>query len=100
MSLQKLPRGPRYPACTGAGHDREHGRMKPSSSPLWGPRYLRHFQWRRTLKFATLTWGTRGDVQPFVALGAELSRRGHRAVIAAKAPFRSLVEDHGIEFFE
>jgi sterol 3beta-glucosyltransferase len=30
-----------------------------------------------------LTWGTRGDVQPYLALGLELRQRGHRVVLAA-----------------
>ncbi|MCC6557592.1 MAG: glycosyltransferase family 1 protein, partial [Polyangiaceae bacterium] len=67
---------------------------------LWPRRFRRNFQWKPSLRFAALTWGTRGDVQPFVALGAELVRRGHSMVLAARAPYRSFVEDHGLEFFE
>lgn len=67
---------------------------------LWPPAFLRCFRFRPRMRMAVLTWGTRGDVQPFVALGAELLRRGHEVVLAARAPFRSLVEAHGIEFFE
>jgi UDP:flavonoid glycosyltransferase YjiC (YdhE family) len=39
-------------------------------------------------------------VQPFVALGAELARRGHRVTVAARAPFRAFVEQHGLDFHE
>ncbi len=67
---------------------------------LWPREYLRHFQRKPAFRFAALTWGSRGDVQPFVALGAELVRRGHRVVLAARAPFRSFVEEHGLDFFE
>jgi UDP:flavonoid glycosyltransferase YjiC (YdhE family) len=74
--------------------------MKNSREGLWPREYLRHFQWKPSLRFAALTWGTRGDVQPFVALGAELVRRGHRVLLAARAPFRSFVESHGLDFFE
>jgi sterol 3beta-glucosyltransferase len=73
----------------------------PRSAPsLWPSAYLRNFRWKPSLRIAALTWGTRGDVQPFVALGAELVRRGHRVVLAARAPFRSFVEEHGLEFHE
>ena len=34
------------------------------------------------MKFALMTHGTRGDVQPLVALGAELTRRGHEVAMA------------------
>jgi len=71
-----------------------------SERPFWPGAHMRPFQRKPSLRFAALTWGSRGDVQPFVALGAELVRRGHSAVIAARAPFRSLVEEHGLGFFE
>jgi sterol 3beta-glucosyltransferase len=34
------------------------------------------------MHITVLTWGTRGDVQPYLALGLELERRGHRVVLA------------------
>jgi sterol 3beta-glucosyltransferase len=73
---------------------------KTSKWTLWPREYLRHFQRKPSFRFVALTWGSRGDVQPFVALGAELVRRGHRVVLAARAPFRSFVEEHGLGFFE
>lgn len=42
--------------------------------------------------------GSRGDVQPLVALGVRLLERGHRVSIAAAPNFRSWVEGHGLEF--
>jgi sterol 3beta-glucosyltransferase len=65
----------------------------------WPSEHLRTLRRKKVFRFAALVWGSRGDVQPFVALGAELVRRGHRVVIAARAPFRALAEAHGIEFF-
>lgn len=44
--------------------------------------------------------GSRGDVQPFVALGLELQKFGHRVRIATHSPFRSFVEGPGLEFFD
>lgn len=42
------------------------------------------------------TVGTRGDVQPYVALGKELKRRGHDLTIATNTDHRALVEAHGL----
>jgi len=44
--------------------------------------------------------GSRGDVQPFVALGQVLKANyGNRVRIATHPTFRKFVEDHGLEFF-
>lgn len=44
--------------------------------------------------------GSRGDVQPFIALGKVLKRRyKHRVRIATHPTFKSFVEEHGLEFF-
>ncbi|OAA73552.1 UDP-glucuronosyl/UDP-glucosyltransferase [Cordyceps fumosorosea ARSEF 2679] len=44
--------------------------------------------------------GSRGDVQPFVALGKTLrDSYGHRVRIATHATFQKFVEDSGLEFF-
>jgi len=43
-----------------------------------------------------LAIGSRGDVQPYVALGQGLRRAGHRVVLATSPRFRTMVEDHGI----
>jgi UDP:flavonoid glycosyltransferase YjiC (YdhE family) len=72
---------------------------KSPRTPPWPADYLRRFRPGSSLRFAALTWGTRGDVQPFVALGSELVKRGHRVTIAAREPFRSLIEAHGLGFF-
>lgn len=44
------------------------------------------------------TFGTLGDLHPYVALARELSARGHRPLIATHAFYRARVEDAGIEF--
>ncbi|CCF42548.1 UDP-glucose,sterol transferase, partial [Colletotrichum higginsianum] len=43
--------------------------------------------------------GSRGDVQPFVALGAELKRRGHRVRLATHDVFDKFVRDAGLEHY-
>ncbi len=44
------------------------------------------------------TTGSRGDVQPFVALGLGLAQAGHRVRLATHANFESLVRGHGLDF--
>ncbi|OHF01558.1 hypothetical protein CORC01_03048 [Colletotrichum orchidophilum] len=43
--------------------------------------------------------GSRGDVQPFVALGAELKQRGHRVRLATHDLFEKFVRDAGLEHY-
>jgi UDP:flavonoid glycosyltransferase YjiC (YdhE family) len=43
--------------------------------------------------------GTRGDVQPFLAVARELRRYGHRVRLATHDVYRKFVEDNGIEFY-
>jgi sterol 3beta-glucosyltransferase len=42
--------------------------------------------------------GSRGDVQPYLALGVGLARRGHRVTLATHEVFRSSVQASGISF--
>lgn len=45
--------------------------------------------------------GSRGDVQPFIALGLELKNKfGHRIRIATHGVFKTFVEEHDLEFFD
>lgn len=43
--------------------------------------------------------GSRGDVQPFVALGTELQRIGHRVRIATHNVFQQFVSQAGLDFY-
>lgn len=43
--------------------------------------------------------GSRGDVQPFIALGKELQRDGHRVRLATHNTFEKFVIDSGLEFY-
>ncbi|KAH0846692.1 hypothetical protein AYO21_08090 [Fonsecaea monophora] len=45
--------------------------------------------------------GSRGDVQPFVALGLVLKKQyGHRVRLATHGTFKKFVEENGLEFFD
>lgn len=49
------------------------------------------------MRIALQTFGTRGDVQPFIALALELKARGHDVVLSVPKDFTGWVEDFGIE---
>ncbi|KAG8868418.1 hypothetical protein FRC20_003433 [Serendipita sp. 405] len=51
------------------------------------------------LSIVIMIVGSRGDVQPFLALGQELLRQGHRVRIATHGTFREFVKDSGLEFY-
>jgi sterol 3beta-glucosyltransferase len=51
-----------------------------------------------TMHIAIATVGTRGDAQPYVALGTELIRRGHRVTLVTHEDHRELAESNGLGF--
>jgi sterol 3beta-glucosyltransferase len=46
-----------------------------------------------------LAFGSRGDVQPYVALGLGLERAGHQVRLVAFSQFKAFVESRGLDFF-
>ncbi|CAF3767725.1 unnamed protein product [Adineta steineri] len=51
------------------------------------------------LAIVILIVGTRGDVQPFIALGQALKAVGHRVRLATHETFRSFVRKNDLEFY-
>ena len=51
------------------------------------------------LAIVMLIVGTRGDVQPFIALAKALVACGHRVRLATHNTFRKFVKENGIEFY-
>ncbi|KAG6750214.1 hypothetical protein POTOM_047307 [Populus tomentosa] len=51
------------------------------------------------LQIVILIVGTRGDVQPFIAIGKRLQDYGHRVRLATHSNFREFVLTAGLEFF-
>lgn len=51
------------------------------------------------LQIVMLIVGTRGDVQPFVAIGKHLQADGHRVRLATHSNFEDFVLTSGLEFF-
>ncbi|KAI9486331.1 MAG: UDP-Glycosyltransferase/glycogen phosphorylase [Benjaminiella poitrasii] len=52
----------------------------------------------KSLHFTCITIGTRGDVQPYIALCKGLMKEGHQCRIATHDEFKDWIEEHGIEF--
>jgi UDP:flavonoid glycosyltransferase YjiC (YdhE family) len=50
------------------------------------------------MRVAIQTLGTRGDVQPYLALALGLAGRRHEVQIAAPVQFEAMVREHGITF--
>ena len=50
------------------------------------------------MNITILTYGSHGDVQPFLPLSLGLMARGHAVKLAAPSRFKNLVEGYGIQF--
>ncbi|KAJ6546815.1 glycosyltransferase family 1 protein [Mycena capillaripes] len=59
-------------------------------------------EWKKypSLNIVIMIVGSRGDVQPYVALGKLLLADGHRVRIASHETFRTFVNEAGLEFFD
>ncbi|QQK41006.1 UDP-glucose:sterol glycosyltransferase [Penicillium digitatum] len=56
------------------------------------------FKPREPLRITCLTIGSRGDVQPYIALCKGLLAEGHKPKIATHAEFEPWIRKHGIDF--
>ncbi|GAA5860234.1 hypothetical protein JCM3774_000351 [Rhodotorula dairenensis] len=56
------------------------------------------FRPEKPLRFTCLTIGSRGDVQPYIALCKGLMAQGHHCRIASHGEYQKWVEGHGIDF--
>jgi UDP:flavonoid glycosyltransferase YjiC (YdhE family) len=81
--LVKVPLSPDHPA---------------PSLPQYS-RYATPDQFPLQMNIVIQVVGSRGDVQPFVALGNGLQKYGHRVRLATHAKFEAFVHDAGLEFY-
>jgi sterol 3beta-glucosyltransferase len=51
------------------------------------------------MRIAIIASGTRGDVEPYVALGKGLQQAGHVVRLVTHANFEPLIRSHGVEFW-
>jgi sterol 3beta-glucosyltransferase len=76
------------------------------SNPLSLASRLLTVSWRHAIRFVQevpmkiliTTIGTRGDIQPFIALSQGLQAAGHSAAICTAEGFRALIEARGVEY--
>jgi sterol 3beta-glucosyltransferase len=45
-----------------------------------------------------ISYGSRGDVQPYIALGMGLQNAGHTVTLATSSRFKNFVESHGLDY--
>jgi sterol 3beta-glucosyltransferase len=57
-----------------------------------------NFKPTESLRVTCLTIGSRGDVQPYIALCKGLLAEGHKPRIATHVEFKAWIESHGIDF--
>jgi len=50
------------------------------------------------MRYGIITTGSRGDVQPFVALALAMMKKGHDVTVVASENFRDFVEGFGVPF--
>ncbi|GMF89622.1 unnamed protein product [Aspergillus oryzae] len=86
----------------GAGEHDSHASVNESSElhPIFDdPRAsIINFKPSESLRITCLTIGSRGDVQPYIALCKGLLAEGHKPKIATHAEFEPWVRQHGIDF--
>ena len=51
------------------------------------------------MKIAITTVGTRGDLQPYIALGLGLKEAGHEVLIVSSKNEETFVKNYGLDFF-
>jgi len=52
------------------------------------------------MRITILTTGSRGDTQPYIALGVELKKHSHAVRLAAFQNYESFVTEHGLDFYK
>lgn len=77
----------------------EHAQEEASPTFFDDPQAsILNFKPTESLRITCLTIGSRGDVQPYIALCKRLLEEGHRPKIATHVEFKGWVTKHGIEF--
>ncbi|KAI3650375.1 hypothetical protein MP228_003856 [Amoeboaphelidium protococcarum] len=94
---------PSHPASIGdspqvEGDSLVHSLMHDISSLTENPASLSSTSLQKSLHIFCQTIGTRGDVQPFIALCKALLKDGHQCTIATHQEYQSWIESHGISF--
>ena len=72
--------------------------MLAGPAPHLSARGLQSAKMAASRRILLTTFGSLGDLHPYLALGQELARRGHQVTIATLALFRERVEAAGLHF--
>ncbi|KAJ1305709.1 hypothetical protein OPQ81_010444 [Rhizoctonia solani] len=72
------------------------GHIPPTYEPAFDPDGFLNMP---VISINVMIAGSRGDVQPYIALGQQLQEYGHTVRISTHEAFRSLVKDAGLMFF-
>lgn len=51
------------------------------------------------MHYGIVTYGSRGDVQPYIALSLGLKERGHQVTLLANENFKEMAGDYGVDFY-
>src|ERR1700758_745874 len=86
----------RYRPCRVITGDRVPWRPTAATTPSLTVR-ARTERLRFAMRFALACYGTRGDVEPSVAVGRELLRRGHDVRLAVPPELIGFAESAGLE---
>lgn len=91
FSTLRLKNGSKMPAGQQAQHEQQHEQQAQQQQP-WGV--------KQRLSIVLLVIGTRGDVQPFLAVARRLMADGHRVRLASHGAYRDWVASiaPGVEF--
>ena len=84
-----------------AVHEPEEDAQEDNGPPVFfdDPRSsILNFKPTESLRITCLTIGSRGDVQPYIALCKGLLAEGHKPKIATHAEFEPWIRNHGIEY--
>ncbi|KAL2818040.1 hypothetical protein BJX63DRAFT_82548 [Aspergillus granulosus] len=84
-----------------ARHTKEHpypcGPADRKPSVIFNPDEEESYPLRLNIVIQVI--GSRGDIQPFLAIGRRMHDHGHRVRLATHLAFRETVQDAGLEFF-
>lgn len=73
--------------------------LPDQSEPIDQPPAYSQIAWTTPLNIVIQVVGSRGDVQPFVALGHELQQYGHKVRIATHDVFKDFVTKANLGFY-
>lgn len=51
------------------------------------------------MKISIVTFGSRGDVEPYIALGVQLQKAGHQVKLVSHVDFEAFIHNYGLDFY-